>query len=76
MQYLTNNDSFLGSRFRVRINKVKLPIEYIDNEAASKNTKPKSGMTLAVANICFGVGRLGINIPNTTPSGRGGRSDF
>ena len=37
----------------------------IDKEATSKNTEPKT-----VANTCSSAVRLGINIPNTTPSGK------
>ena len=67
MKYLKNNDiSVLGSSFRVRLNEVKLLTKCIDKEAALKNAKPKSGMTLAAANACFSEGKLGINISNTT----------
>eukprot|EP00579_Thalassiosira_antarctica_P001851 CAMPEP_0201871032 /NCGR_PEP_ID=MMETSP0902-20130614/4032_1 /ASSEMBLY_ACC=CAM_ASM_000551 /TAXON_ID=420261 /ORGANISM="Thalassiosira antarctica, Strain CCMP982" /LENGTH=75 /DNA_ID=CAMNT_0048396877 /DNA_START=1 /DNA_END=225 /DNA_ORIENTATION=+ len=31
----------------------------IDKDAASKNTKPKSGMILAATKKCFSAGRLG-----------------
>ena len=54
----------------MHLSKVKLLMECIDKEATSKNTKPKSGMTLAMANICSSAGRLGINIPSTTPTGK------
>ena len=42
----------------------------IDKESVVKNTEPKSSMTLAAVNTCFSVGRLGINIPDTTPTGK------
>ena len=45
-------------------------MECIDKEAASKDSKPKSGMELAVAKTCFSVGMLGINLPNATPTGK------
>ena len=71
MKYLTNNDiSFLGSSFRMHLDEVKLVMEYIDKEAASKNTKLKSGMALAAVNTCFSTGRLGMIIPSATPTGK------
>ena len=54
----------------MRLNKVKLLMECIDKEAASRNRKPKSGMTLAAANTCFSV-RVGwVMISNNTPIGK------
>ena len=71
MKQLTNADvSFLGPSARVRLNEVKQLMQWIDGAATSHGMKPKVGMSMADANECFNAGRCGINVPNTTPTGK------